>query len=522
MLNDAARSSLLTHLAARRKQLMLAVLVGLLAGGIAVLYQLGVKAAEDFALSMGKWGANHRIGWIVVPLFGAVMGVIVAKVTAKWAPEAGGGGVVNIKGTLLGVRILRPLRLIPVKFLAGIAIFSAGFALGPEAPAIQMGGAMGQLVGDVFKLSKKEIRPLLAAGAGAGFAAVFNAPLAGFLFVIEGLRKDMNALTYGTALLAAVTADFVVRAILGQESVFHFSGLKGLPLHALPLALVIGIAAGSVGYTLKKLLVFLLNTRQRFKIGKSTVGALAGIVAGIILMTVPDLAGSGQISMAHILAGQFNMHLILGATLLLCFGRMLATALCHTAEVPGGVLVSTLTMGCYVGLFFSRVAGLIQPEYLHLMPGLVAIGMASALAASIRAPLTCTMLVVEITGEYGLLYALLVGTFAAFAIGELFHDKPIDDILLERDLKSEEDVAHKDTSLTVLEFLVEAESPMANALVKDLSLPHGALIQRISRGGSPLVPNGQTQILEGDRLEVAISSGHPADALVFEELSRST
>lgn len=500
---------------------MLALLVGVLAGGIAVLYQLGVRAAESFALAMGRWGASHRIGWILVPLFGAVMGLVVAKVTAKWAPEAGGGGVVNIKGTLLGVRRLRPLRLIPVKFLAGIAIFAGGFALGPEAPAIQMGGAMGQLVGDVFKMSKREIRPLLAAGAGAGFAAVFNAPLAGFLFVIEGLRKEMNALTYGTALVAAVSADFVVRALLGQESVLHFAGLTGLPLHALPLALIIGLAAGSVGYTLKKLLVFLLNTRQRFHIGKSTVGVIAGLVSGVVLMTVPALAGSGQISMERILAGQFNVQLFLGAALVLCFGRMLATAICHTAEVPGGVLVSTLTMGCYVGLFFSRLAGIYQPEYLHLLPGLAAIGMASALAASIRAPLTCTLLVVETTGEYGLLYALLVGTFAAYAIGELFHDKPIDDILLARDLKSEEDVPHSDTTLSVLEFLVEAESPMAGAVVKDLDLPHGALIQRIWRAGQPLVPNGQTKIVEGDRLEVAISSGHPADALIFEELSRA-
>lgn len=505
----------------KRTHLLLAFLVGILAGLIAVLYQFSVKKTEDIALAFGAWGAHHWVGWLLVPAFGGTMGLLVAKATAKVAPEASGGGIVNIKGTLLGVRKIRPLRVLPMKFLGSLGIFLAGFALGPEAPAIQMGGAMGQLVGDLFKLDKKAIRPLIAAGAGAGFAAVFNAPLAGFIFVIEGLRKEMSTLTYGTALIASVASVFVLRSILGQESVFHFSGLNGLPLHTLPVALLIGLCAGLVGYSLKKLILFELNLRSRFNIGKSTVGVVAGVVSGVILMSVPILAGSGQIAMAEILGGQFNTRLILGVTLLLCLSRMFLTALCHSSEVPGGVLVSTLTMGCYVGLFFSRAIGTWDPEYIRLMPGLVAIGMASALAASIRAPLTCTVLVVEITGEYGLLYALLVGTFAAYALGELFRDIPIDDALLDRDLKDERDIPHGEKSLTILELLVEPGSKMDQALVRNLDLPAGSLIMKIERGGMVIIPNGGTKIKEGDLLQVGVEASRPFDARRIEELTRS-
>lgn len=509
------------HSVSKRTHLLLAFLVGILAGLIAVLYQISVKKTEDFALGFGHWGAQHWYGWLILPAFGGIMGLIVAKTTANFAPEAGGGGIVNIKGTLLGVRKIRPLRVLPMKFLGSLGIFSAGFALGPEAPAIQMGGAMGQLVGDLFKMDKRAIRPLIAAGAGAGFAAVFNAPLAGFIFVIEGLRKEMSALTYGTALIASVAAVFVLRSLLGQESVFHFSGLNGLPLHTLPVALLIGICAGMVGYTLKKLILFELNLRSRFHIGKSTVGVVAGIVSGVVLMTFPILAGSGQIAMEQILSGQFDTKLILGTTLILCFSRMFLTAMCHTSEVPGGVLVSTLTMGCYIGLFFSRAVGSLDPEYIKLMPGLVAIGMASALAASIRAPLTCTVLVVEITGEYGLLYALLVGTFAAYALGELLRDVPIDDALLDRDLRDDRDLPHSEKSLTILDLLVEPDSKMDQTLVRNLELPAGSLIMKIERSGNVIIPNGGTKLKEGDMLQIGIEASKPYDARIIEELARS-
>ncbi len=505
----------------KRRHLFLAFLVGLFAGLVAVVYQISVKKAEEFALAMGHWGSAHWYGWILVPLFGSAVGLTVAKATAKFAPEAGGGGIVNIKGTLLGVRKIRPLRVLPVKFLGSLGIFSAGFALGPEAPAIQMGGAMGQLVGDAFGMEKRDVRPLIAAGAGAGFAAVFNAPLAGFIFVIEGLKKEMSALTYGTALIASVASVFVLRAVLGQKSVFHFSGLNGLPLHTLPVALVIGIASGFVGYLFKKLLLFGLNFRSKYKIGKSTVGVVAGLASGVILMTVPDLAGSGQIAMGNILAGRFDLHLILGISVLFCFSRMVLTALSHTSEVPGGVLVSTLTMGCYIGLFFSRAVGEFAPEYLKLMPGLVAIGMASALASSIRSPLTCTVLVVEITGEYGLLYALLVGTFAAYAIGEWLKDVPLDDALLDRDLRDDRDIPHGDNSMTILDLLIEPGSPMDQTLVRELHLPEGSLIMKVERDSMVIVPNGGTKLKEGDRIQVGIEAAKPYDARVIEELARS-
>ena len=106
----------------------------------------------------------------------------------RFAPEAGGSGVQEIEGGLEGLRALRWQRVLPVKFVGGLLALGGGLVLGREGPIIQMGGNLGKMIADCRDLPPPVERTLVAAGAGAGLAAAFNAPLSGILLVIEEMR----------------------------------------------------------------------------------------------------------------------------------------------------------------------------------------------------------------------------------------------------------------------------------------------------------------------------------------------
>ena len=117
-----------------------------------------------------------------------VLGAIAIYLTKRFAPEAGGSGIPEIEGAMLGLRPVRWQRVLPVKFFGGLLSLSSGMVLGREGPSIQIGGNLGMMVAQLLRLKPDDCKTLLAAGGAAGLASAFNAPLAGILFVLEELR----------------------------------------------------------------------------------------------------------------------------------------------------------------------------------------------------------------------------------------------------------------------------------------------------------------------------------------------
>ena len=210
------------HQEERHLHLVRAAIVGVLAGVLGVTYQVAVAHAEDYSSTVAT--SAHAGGWIycvLMVLGAALIGGAGAYVIGRYAPESGGSGIPHIKAALLHLRIIRPIGLITAKFFGGLAALFVGMSFGREGPTVQMGASVGKFVGDKMNVSRRGRSSLIAAGAGAGLAAAFNAPLAGFLFVMEELRREMSALTYGSALVASVCAVAVTRYIAGVRPQFH-------------------------------------------------------------------------------------------------------------------------------------------------------------------------------------------------------------------------------------------------------------------------------------------------------------
>ena len=128
----------------------------------------------------------------------------------RFAPEASGSGIPHLEAVLHRLRSMNWIRVLPVKFIAGTLSLGGGLALGREGPTVQMGGAVGDAISKWLKVLPRERRTLIAAGAGAGLAAAFNAPLSGVIFVLEEIQRDFHPFVFGAAFLAVAVYELSV------------------------------------------------------------------------------------------------------------------------------------------------------------------------------------------------------------------------------------------------------------------------------------------------------------------------
>jgi len=290
----------------RQYHFLRAAIVGLLAGMAAVLFQAALFYTEGFRYTLLSWlRAFPTWGWIVLPIIGAVMGGLAGFITSKYAPETSGSGIPHVKAVLLQLRPMRWQRILPVKFIGGILAIGAGFSLGREGPTVQMGAGVGKMLSQLLNVPKRSRSQLVAAGAGAGLAAAFNAPLAGFIFTIEELQREMSPLTYGTALIAAVVGDIVTRTFTGQLPSFHISGYPIPPLAALPLFAVLGVLCGVMGVLFNRSLLRSLRLSHSLKRWPAwRRAALVGVIVGLLAWWLPSSIGGGHSTAELVLRGQ--------------------------------------------------------------------------------------------------------------------------------------------------------------------------------------------------------------------------
>jgi CIC family chloride channel protein len=447
-------------------------------------------------------------------LSGAVLGSLAGWLTERLCPEAGGSGIPHVKAVLMNLRRIRPLRLIPVKISGGLLALAAGMSLGREGPTIQIGAAVGKLVARLTRAPRRSHNTLIAAGAGAGLAAAFNAPLAGFIFVMEELKREMSPLTYGAALISSVCAVAVSRLTFGQGASFVLSNPSPVPLRGLPIVILLGILAALFGVAFNVLTLELINLRERVHLRRWQAGALVGFVASLCLYFMPDITGVGHELTNRLLSGEF-VKASLGLLAVLLVAKLVLTSGSFATGVPGGIFAPILVMGSLFGYLGGSLVAQFFPE-LGISPQVFAtIGMASVLAASVRAPLTGVVLIVEMTQQYSLLYALLLGAFVSYLAADFLRNQPIYEALLERDLHRTGDFAILPDAAAPFDLTIEPDSFMDGRLVRDLRLPPNSLIVTLERDDGVIVPNGDTKLRYGDRVTILLG-GEPPESAVLE------
>jgi CIC family chloride channel protein len=411
-----------------------AAVVGSLVGLAGGVFQWSLSA---IALWRGEWltyyGTQPVVWWLVPMAISAVVVFGALWLVRTLAPETSGSGVQEIEGALDGLRPLRWLRVLPVKFVAGMLSLGSGMVLGREGPTIQIGGNVGKMVADLFKLSRDDVHTLVAAGAGAGLSAAFNAPLAGILFVIEEMRPQFkySFLSVHSVLIAAATADVVVRLMVGQDPDIQMADAPRPPLASLWLFPLLGIAFGALGALFNGLLVTALNFFAGLKgAAYHSIGLLVGAGIGLLGILFPLSVGGGY----EVIPAALENSLATSTLLALFVARFATTMVSYGSGAPGGIFAPMLALATLFGMWSGHFAHAWFPDLITHPQIFAVAGMGALFSATVRAPLTGIALTIEMTGNYSLILPLIVTCMVAAIVAQALHGQPIYSVLLKRTL----------------------------------------------------------------------------------------
>ena len=503
--NGTASSEIQEYLSLRQQRRWVfprAALVGAGAGAVALLFRAALTGADAFRNGLIAWAQNYPLfGWLVPVLFAAIGATIAVAMTRRYAPEASGSGIPHIEAVLMRFRQLDWKRVLPVKFFGGIIGIGAGLALGREGPTVQMGGAIGDAISRLLKVTERERLILISAGGGAGLAAAFNAPLSGLVFVLEEIRRDFQPIVFGAAFIAAVIADIVTRIGSSQFPVFSVPSYPVPPLTSLPIFALLGIIAGLLGVLFNKSLLASVNLYARLpKNYVLPAAAITGGAIGLVGWFAPSLTGSGNSLAESALKGDLILSIIPVFFVL----RFLMTTTSYGSGAPGGIFAPLLVLGAMIGLAVGRIANSLDPTIVPIPAIFAVVGMAAYFTAIVRAPLTGIMLIVEMTGNYSQMLPLLVSCFCAYAVAEFLKDLPVYEALLERDLKKNGNTMPIKEPV-VVEYIVHEGAPFAGLPVRSLGLPAGCILVRCSDGKREWVPKANSHLDAHMRITALIS-----------------
>lgn len=422
--------------------LVMAAVVGTLAGLVGIAFEKAVNAILNWRIGTLAGIAEHP--WFMWPLafvLSALLAMVGYFLVRKYAPEAGGSGIPEIEGALEELRPVRWWRVIPVKFIGGMGTLGAGMVLGREGPTVQLGGNIGRMVADIFRMRSGEARhTLLATGAAAGLSAAFNAPLAGILFIIEEMRPQFryNLISIKAVFTGVIMSSIVFRIFNGEGAVIEVGKLTNAPVNTLWLYLILGMIFGTIGPLFNSLIIRTQDLFQRFHGGNTTkwvlIGGLLGGMCGVIGLIEPEAAGGGFSLIPIAAAGNYSVGLLL----FLFVTRVVTTLLCFSSGAPGGIFAPMLALGTLLGTAFGMAAAAGFPAY-HLEAGTFAIaGMGALLAASLRAPLTGILLVLEMTDNYQLILPMIITCLGATLLAQFLGGKPLYSTILARTLAKQD------------------------------------------------------------------------------------
>ena len=409
--------------------------VGIFTGVIIAAVRFFLDAADFFR---PIWFSNF---FDATKIFCTVAGLIFVAIflskSIQFDRQVAGSGIPQIKKILHDKATMtkNPLRLVFIKFFAMILGIGAGMSLGRAGVSVQFGACVGNFLSKIFFVASKfhkyhgelEGKILLTAGAGAGLAAIFNAPLAGVIFCAEELHRKFSPEILSATLTASVSASAVVEIFFGVRPLFcemlniSTNLEKIFEPQIFFCVILFGIFSGAFGAIFTKLMIFSLYIYDKLKI----LGAKRFLIPLLLIIPIginfPQILGCGNFLVDELLREKFFL-----ATLIILFvGKFLFTLICFGTNAPGGVFLPVLTLGALGGNIFASIGvefGFFSADEIILF---TIFGMAAYLAAVIKAPITGSVLIVELTGQFSYLLALTILSAVAFIISDLLGGKPI-------------------------------------------------------------------------------------------------
>ncbi|MEP0870972.1 chloride channel protein [Trichocoleus desertorum AS-A10] len=479
---------------------------------------------------LGGWRitAGHTFpAWLVLPTIGLIGGGLTGWLIQRLAPEASGSGIPQVKAALAYVPIALNLRVALVKLVTTMLSLGSGLTLGRQGPTVQVGAALAAQCSRWVPTSPDYQRQLLAAGAAAGLAAGFNAPIAGVIFVVEELLQDVSNLTLGTAILASFVGGVVSRLLGGHglNMILTTSNAK-FSLAEIPLFLLLGVLAGLLGALFcKGIFVSLDLNRKLLRTGGLPLRiGLAGLLSGLVLAFLPASLRDNTGLQEFLVTGGAGWQI----TALAFVTKFLLTLVAYGSGAPGGLFAPSLILGSALGYLVSLGAEALQTA-LGVPPDLaIAIGspttyaltgMGAFFSAVTRGPITAIVIVFEMTTDFNLVLPLMMGSVVAYLVAEAIASGSIYKRLLAWNgiyLEQEAPIEGRLSGLTAADIMQRRVETLSSQMILE------EVVQAFSRShhrGFPVVDQGKlvgivTQTDLGNIAQQQLSETMPLRALM--------
>lgn len=400
---------------------MLAILIGVVVG----LASVAFRAAIDFVQNLAYGVDDSTISllavapwWLffVVPACAGLAVGLLVQLGISGGRALGVADVIRARDLNRGrVNVKEGM----VTAVVAVISLGGGASTGREGPVVHLGATLASAVSGLLRLGAGHARTLLGCAAAAGVSALFNAPIAGTLFALEVVLGAYSIRVFAPIVVASVSGALVNRALVGDFPAFTVPAQEIATLWQLPLFAVLGALTAFVAVILSRMIFFADaagdRLQARLRLPLFLRPALAGLLLGALGYTVPEVIGVGYAATTSALYGSFAVE----AALLIIAAKMVAVAISFGGRFGGGLFSPSLMLGALLGVAFGDF--IVFHLYWAELPeiGLYALaGMGALSAVMLGAPISTTLIVFELTGDYRTALAVMVSVSVATVLAQ--------------------------------------------------------------------------------------------------------
>ncbi|PSL21921.1 chloride channel protein [Shimia abyssi] len=416
---------------------LIALLIGIAAGFAALFFRKGIDwlqatlyGAED--LSVLHSFAN-TLPWYMLLIIPTVGGLIVGLILHNFTPDGRVRSVADvIEGAALHEGRVEKRAGIASAF-ASLITLSSGGSTGREGPVVHMAGVISSWVSDRIKADGITGRDLLGCAVAAAVSASFNAPIAGALFALEVVLRHFAVHAFAPIVIASVAGTVINRLEFGDVTEFHLPTASALAFYQeLPAFLILGGLCGLVAVALMWTIFWAEDmanhVQEELRMPRWLRPAISGALLGILAIWFPHIIGVGYETTSAALTGQLMMHEAIVFAVL----KVIAVSITMAGRMGGGVFSPSLMVGALTGLAFGMIATAIFPEVSGSTTLYALAGLGAVAAAVLGAPISTTLIVFELTGDWQTGLAVMVSVSISTALGSRLVDRSFFLTQLER------------------------------------------------------------------------------------------
>ena len=416
-----------------RTYFAITLVVGILAAIVAVVLHKATHYLVEF------FGTNKPFDLRSVSLGGLAI-LLSGYITTRLFPGTSGSGIPGVRVALAVYHGKITIGQTVMKFITSLLTLSSGFSLGREGPTAAISAGIGSYFGQIFHLSKKKVKALVAIGAAGGISAAFNTPIAAVVFTLEEIVGDLNAKILGNIIISSVVASIVAQLLLDDGPTFQTLVYTTQYPWELFLFVIVGVVTSTLGSAWMKSVLWTRKFNLKlFKGHRLTIISVTFLIVIGLSQLMPEVLGSGHRTIETSILNLLNDWKFL--LMLYCL-KFIATSLCYGSGVSGGLFLPTLLMGATLGNFCGTIFNIVFPSYALNIGAFTLVGMGSYFVSVTRAPFTSIIMIFEMTRDYNIILPLMLANIISYYISGKLHKGSIYESISEQDgihLPSKED-----------------------------------------------------------------------------------